>query len=883
MQRRLLEGPFQRLKKHAAKLIAATLFLAGAGTGLYYVTGVDSGPVGAVIVAPADNSTHTTDADGCANGFTTDVVVRTSAPDGTDAVLTADGLRVAEASVSGGAVTFPSVMLGTRGKHVLVAQVADARAVSTLTVACEGHPTCRMLGPTWAPDTPGLNGNPRGYDAGADSEADPWVTWTSQGGDRTSSAGSPYQYRIDLLTGVGAGSVVEVYVDGSKTGIAPRPTGGTQMQIHGVPIGSDDGDHSVYLRCVGTDGSVGFSTRALVSADTKPPQLTTLTPKSDDRMTVADGKMRVCVSSTSADALGLSAKLGEAKSNLCVAVGTSTPTCVAMTTGGAAPYWTARDAAVPDTTSLCDGAVSCTCDTPCPSRHECTVNSLTGCETLEKVEACRDGQDGGYDPLSQTEICTSEEGTFFYGSADEGSEAAVLSTGGCPEGTSVVPVGEPFVDTAGYCRATYECQGPGATVHDRVGIMKSVAGTVNPQWAVGPYTGDPLCLRCNTTWICPYSYTAERDGGCLTRHVTRVDGTTKDVNKCDRSYRCAPAGCDGCPTGTTVTPGTKTAYSCVQADGGVVHRKAIPCLSDAGVTWDAGCYACVVAGDAAGSGCVAEHEVQVDGGCRACEYQLDDGGTSTTPWQCPQCVDNAQTPNGACVEVECPGPAPFDLRVSVYDGVRNATTRTIQGVSCAGATGPSVEIIDPIGGSRLEVMADLAKRVLVNAGPRRDENLAAPGAQYTVIACTNAPLGSSATLHAGKAGETLAQVATTTVVAADAGASACPLHRPYAARLAGATLPDSWVDGLGRLKTATRLRVDVDGADAGVGASPVVDLWVDSTLPEVAIDDPLCGTTLPEAGTYPLRIRSSALPVTVTVTNSQGTQTYMGLSAEPEM
>jgi hypothetical protein len=290
-----------------------------------------------------------------------------------------------------------------------------------------------------------------------------------------------------------------------------------------------------------------------------------------------------------------------------------------------------------------------------------------------------------------------------------------------------------------------------------------------------------------------------------------------------------------------------------------------------------------VAGDAAGSGCVAEHEVLVDGGCRACEYQLDDGGTSTTPWQCPQCVDSTQTPNGACVEVECPGPAPFDLRVSVYDGVRNATTRTIQDVRCVGATGPSVEIIDPIGGSRLEVMADIAKRVLVNAGTRRDENLASPGAQYTVVACTNAAEGSTATLYAGMSGETLAQAATTTVVAADAGTSACPPQRPYEARFAGATLPDSWVDGLGRLKTATRLRVDVDGGEAGVGVSPVVDLWVDSTLPELASDDTLCGATLPEAGTYPIRIRSSALPVTITVTNSQGTQTYMGLSAEPEM
>jgi len=86
---------------------------------------------------------------------------------------------------------------------------------------------------------------------------------------------------------------------------------------------------------------------------------------------------------------------------------------------------------------------------------------------------------------------------------------------------------------------------------------------------------------------------------------------------------------------------------------------------------------------------------------------------------------------------------------------------------------------------------------------------------------------------------------------------------------------------MGRLKSATRLRVDVDGADAGTGASPVVDLWVDSTLPEIALEGPVgCGATLPEAGTYPLRVRSSALPVIVTVTNSNGTQTYMGIESE---
>ena len=605
-----LRSSFQRLKKHAGKLTAATLFLAGAGTGIYYVTSVDSGAIGSLITSPADNSTQTTDADGCANGFSTDVVVRTSAPDGEEATLTADGLRVAEASASGGSITFPDVQLGSIGKHVLVAKVGGSRAVSVVHVACESHATCKMLGPTWSPDAPGLNGNPRGHDDDAGA-GEPWGTWTKQGGDRSSSAGSPYQYRVDLLTGVGPGSVIEVYVDGLKAGEAYRVNGGTRMQIAGVTIGSDDGDHSVFLKCIGTDGSIGFSTRALVSADTKPPQLTTLEPASGDRVQVEDGRLRVCASSTSSDAIGLSADLGEAQSNLCVAIGTSTPTCASMTAGGSAEFWTARDASVPDAGSLCDGAITCA----------------------------------------------------------------------CPEDT---------------------------------------------------------------------------------------DAT---------------------------------------------------------------------------------------------------------------CTDITRSPNGACVEIDCPGQGTVDLRVSVYDAVRNVTTKTIQGVSCWGATGPSVEIVEPIGGSRLEVLADINKRILVNAGPRRDEDLETVGAQYTVVACTDAQAGSTATLFAGRAASGLVQVATVDVADPDAGA--CSGYRPREARFAGVTLPESWVDGMGRLKSATRLRVDVDGADAGTGASPVVDLWVDSTLPEIALEGPVgCGATLPEAGTYPLRVRSSALPVIVTVTNSNGTQTYMGIESE---
>lgn len=875
LQRRLLEGAFQRLAKHAGKLVAAAIFAAGAGTAAYYVTSVESGPEGALITYPADNATLTTDADGCDNGFHIDVVVRTNAANGTAATLTANGLRVAEASVSAGSVTFPDVQLGSRERHVLVAKVGGARAVSAVTVACAGAVQCRMAGPTWSPEAPALNGAPRWLDGGT-GETPPTghedLSWIRGAGDRASGAGVPYQLRIEGLTSAAVASTIEAYVDGTKVGQTSRATGGTRMVMQGVHVPENDGDHSVYLKCLDPSGAIGFSTRALFDVDTQSPQLAVLTPQDGVPGATPGGKLRVCASTTSADALDLSEDLRDARQNLCVAIGTSAPTCAAMTVGGAAAYWESIGQPVPAPGSLCDGAVSCQCDRPCPARWECTVDSLTGCETLEKVVACRDGQEGGYDPISQVEICTSEAGTEYVGTP--------ISPGGCPEGTTLVPVGTPSVPAAGYCQADYECRTPGGDVVDKPRIYQYVSGAVNPTWGTGPYAGDPQCLLCKTTWICPYSYTAERDGGCITRHITKVDGTTLDETHCVRTSRCAPAGCDGCPVGTTITPGTGIAYTCV--DGAdVIYRKTIPCADDATVVWTDGCYECSVGGTVTATGCVAVHTVQVDGACRACEYQLAGGGTSTTPWQCPQCNDNTRTGDGACVELDCPGPGEFDLHVSLYDGARNATSRTIQAVRCVGAPGPSVEIVDPIGGSRLELAADISRRVLAATtthAPRRDSDPDTPGAQYTVVACTDATVGSTARLYTGLATSALTQHAEATVTTPE---STCHYAKPNEARFAAVTLPESREDGLGRITIPTRIRVDVTEG-ANVGSSPVVDLWVDSTLPTVALEGPIgCGATLSEAGAYPLRIRSSALPVTVTITNSQGTQVYTGIEAEP--
>jgi len=600
--RSFLTTPFQRLQKHASILVAATVALAGAATGVYYVSSVDSTGVGALILQPADESTWTTDFDGCANGFTTDVTVQTNAVDGTEATLAANGLRVAETTVAAGRAVFPGVMLGTKDRHVLVVKIQGARAVSAINVDCGIQ--CRMLGPTWSPDTPGLNGNPHELDAGANTQDSTWTKWG--GGDRVSSPGSPYQYRINGQTSAPVGSTIEVLVDDAKIGETVRPTGGDWFTIHGVPIGTDDGDHSVYLRCV--DGEqLGFSTRSLVNVDTKPPQLTTLSP-TESKSTVTGGTIRVCASTTSSDALDLSPDLKSAKENLCAAVGTSSPVCVPAVSSGASSFWTSSGEEPPAPSSVCGGDISC----PCPS--------------------------------------------------------------------------------------------------------------------------DPLIT----------------------------------------------------------------------------------------------------------------------------------------------CTDNTQSPNGACLDLPCPGPGYFDIRVSLYDGVRNSTTKTIQGARCRELTGPTIQIVDPIGGSPLELAADISRRVLAYTSlhaPRRDTNPSKDGAQYTVVACTDAAAGSSAKLFTGRMGHDLTETATSVVTDVQ---TVCPSNE---VQFVGATLPESYEDGLGRLDSPTRLRVDILG-----NSSPYVDVWVDTTLPEISlVGPPSCGGTLPEAGTYQVEVRTNALPVTLTVQNANGTQTYIGLGHEPQL
>lgn len=745
MQRRqfraVIGSQINRLARYRWALSVATMFAAG-GAALYYVAVPRVDEVGARIEYPVDNTTVTDadDASGCADGYQTEVRVRTNAPDGTTAVLTANGLRVGSAAASSGLVTFTDVQLGSREDHVLVAQVGDARAVSNVRVRCAGHRTCKLLGPTWSPEHPAMNAIKLGveYDAGADADAEAGVTWAAiGGGDSYSTPGDPYQIRVQGKSTIAAGGRYEVFVDGSSTGWVAKSNPGSEVTIAGVPL-STEGSHTVALKCIDADNAIGFSSKATFVVDTHPPQLAHALghgPRFSSSMLI-NGRMRVCASTTSGDAVDLPELARATRLNFCAGVGTSTPACTAVATHGADEL---LDAGVNhDGATHCDGAVACACNPEPPP--------------------CGEGFDASVSPLTGTITCYPDAGS------------------------------------------------PGVT---------------------------------NTL------------------------------------------ACNGCPVGTTLTPGTVGRYSCRDADGGVVWSGSIACTNslrlpdgDAGVvTWDAGCYSCPNDGGAA---CLNPWTAGIDGGCRECQYQLADGGVQHTGWQCPTCHDPHLTANGGCVELDCPGPAPFALRLSLYDGARNVTTRIVEQVTCEVA-GPSIEIVDPIGGSNLEIVEDIAKRVLASstgAAPRRDVDPVTPGAQYHVFACTDAPAGTTARLFAGLRGRTMTEIATTSVVdpSADAGViRPCPYGKTRWAVFASATIPESGEDGLGRLSLPTDLRVDMAGADGGTASSPLVSLWVDTTPPAFAFEGNVCGQTFPQDAAPNVRVRTNTLPVTVKITTEQGT------------
>lgn len=254
-------------------------------------------------------------------------------------------------------------------------------------------------------------------------------------------------------------------------------------------------------------------------------------------------------------------------------------------------------------------------------------------------------------------------------------------------------------------------------------------------------------------------------------------------------------------------------------------------------------------------------------------------GTAT-----PTCVGATSTgaggQKGGCVELDCPGGAPFDLTVTLADDAGNPTSKTISGVKCASSL-PSVQIIEPITGTGADVTTHILAATATQT--RKDQDATKTGAQYTVVACTDVA-GGTGKLKVGLAGSTLTEVASVAAVAAQASDN-CPTGLGNVLKFTNATLAQSSMDINNALVTATRLSVEIQDVSTAVGTSPAVDLWVDSEAPSITEWFPvgLCGKIY-QSGTAvqeTLGFISTNVPIQGTVTNGAGTQNFSGTASAP--
>jgi len=293
-------------------------------------------------VEPSDGAqlTESDDADGdfCANGFQYDVAVATSAEAGETVSLFGQSGKIADATVANGVARFSMVQLPSNGSETLRAELAGTQCSTEIavTAACAGAPTCTITQPTISATHPKLNGVP-----------------VADGGDRVSAPGSPYQVAFEVHTSVADGQPVIMNVDSNVSAVSANAMGGV-ASFPGVTL-TPDGDHTVVARCVPTVGIEGQSTATTYTVDTDAPPLSANKVQENDVLSdLQDGdhwdptddadpntdglQLRICGTTdkaTAPDALDLPASLGPAQQNFCVAIGTSSPTCVSATTAGA--------------------------------------------------------------------------------------------------------------------------------------------------------------------------------------------------------------------------------------------------------------------------------------------------------------------------------------------------------------------------------------------------------------------------------------------------------------------------------------------------------------------------------------------------------------------
>ncbi|MCK6533011.1 MAG: FG-GAP-like repeat-containing protein [Polyangiaceae bacterium] len=225
--------------------------------------------------------------------------------------------------------------------------------------------------------------------------------------------------------------------------------------------------------------------------------------------------------------------------------------------------------------------------------------------------------------------------------------------------------------------------------------------------------------------------------------------------------------------------------------------------------------------------------------------------------------------NGGCVELDCPGGAPFDLNVTLKDDAGNPTIKSLKGIRCASSL-PGVQIIEPVDGTG----SDVSKHILAATATqvRKDQDGTKAGAQYSVTACSN--VAGTGTLRAGISGSTLTVVASNVATAPAQASDNCPAGYGHVVKFTNADLPDSTVttDGKNALVAGTELEVEVTDVSTAKGKSPAVKVWVDSTAPNIYAWVPadLCGKLFqsPTDVTQNVVFGSTNSPVALTVTSN---------------
>jgi len=288
----------------------------GGGTGgstPCYTTAFTAPTAGATLTV-ADDSNHT-----CADGFQYTVAITSTAPDGTDVTLFDGTSQLQTVKVTAGAASFAVQLATSSTAQALAIQypsTAACNVIENVTVSCPNSPpTCSISAPVISATHPDLNGV------------------LSPQGDRTSSAGSPYQATFVVNTSAEDGQTVTLAVDNALapgTPVDGTPTatvsgGDATFGLTLVP----DATYEVIATCLNKNGITGTSTKSSFTVDTLPPVLAVNSPTAGQF--VVGGTINACAQTSSTDAAGLTGSLGSAQNNLCVTLGSSaTPSCVAV-------------------------------------------------------------------------------------------------------------------------------------------------------------------------------------------------------------------------------------------------------------------------------------------------------------------------------------------------------------------------------------------------------------------------------------------------------------------------------------------------------------------------------------------------------------------------